>query len=331
MNLISRLPSGPAAGRWISILTVAAGALFGPRAARACSTQAPPPALETLPADGAVEVPTDVRPTVNAFAAGIYSLTDQAPTFELVDPAGHVVALTPGDGFTWDLELSPAEALTPNTRYQLNGHWAVGAAMTPVDKSVSFTTGAGPLAAAPPRPQASMEHYFFSNGPGSSCDPQPTGSCVAMPDDAVVELTFVDTFKQELGSGYSKDGEHPIPYLMRGPFFINLSGRDQGTNFLCAKLRTRAANGAVSDALTLCGSDAPTFSVRSTKIACTAGGLTVDGQLAPMSPATKSVPTVSIGGGCAVAGGAPGSAGLAFGLAALVFATTRRARRSNRR
>jgi hypothetical protein len=66
-----------------------------------------------------------------------------------------------------------------------------------------------------------------------------------------VQVTYIDSFGQEVAS-LSPDGQL-IGYLQGGPFFDNLSGLDQGTNFECAKLRTRAINGSLSEPVVLCG------------------------------------------------------------------------------
>jgi hypothetical protein len=54
-----------------------------------------------------------------------------------------------------------------------------------------------------------------------------------LPADTVVASTYVDSFGQV---GFIWEP------LDRGPFFVNLSGIDQGSNFTCIQLRTRALN-----------------------------------------------------------------------------------------
>jgi hypothetical protein len=85
-----------------------------------------------------------------------------------------------------------------------------------------------------------------------------------------VEATHVDEFGQESTS----------VYLHREPWFDNLSGIDQGTNFRCVRLRARAPNGMLSDPVDLCGSDAPLVELDGgDNIGCTSAGLTQDGEV----------------------------------------------------
>jgi MYXO-CTERM domain-containing protein len=284
------------------------------RPARACS-RVVTPVLRALPADGARDVPTNTHIVVDLAAAQIVAVAVD-DWVELRDPAGNLVPTTRADGYVWDGERVPVAPLAPATTYTLHARSGT------TDLSSSFTTGSGPSTAVPAKAVAAMEHYALP-GSGDSCAPQQSGTCVAVPEDAVVELTFVDTFGTEVGSGWSADGERPKPYLQRGPFFVNLSGRDQGTNFVCARLRTRALDGTVSEPVELCGADARTFAVTSPALTCTPQGLKVDGALAATS--ARVVPTASLDDGCAVAGGpARSSPWLALGLAAALLLVVRR-------
>jgi hypothetical protein len=301
----------------IALLALAVVALAD-RPARACSYAPPAPKMRTLPADGARGVPTNTHLVVDLLAARLYEVPAHEDWLELRDATGNLVPTTRADGFAWDAERVPTAPLAPQTTYTLQ----LRSGTTTI--SSSFTTGSGPSTATPAMPLGRMEHYLLPSQE-TSCDPLPSGTCVAVPEDAVVELTFVDTFGQEQGSGWSTEGER-IPYLQRGPFFVNLSGIDQGTNFLCARLRTRALDGTVSEPVELCGADAPTFALTSRAVTCTPQGLRVDGALPVTSG--RLIPTAHAGDGCAVAGGPARSAPwLALGLAAaLLFVGRRRAR-----
>jgi len=175
------------------------------------------------------------------------------------------VAVTARRVHYWNYELVPAEALAPNTAYELTGRWLVAGAM--VTKTLRFTTGAGPLEGAPAMPDAMLEHYQLTLELFSSCDPQPSGSCLSFGDgDAMVEYAHVDEF-----------GQVHEPYLGRGSAMTNLSGIDQGTNFDCVKLRTRAMNGTYSEPQTLCRADGSLTQLTSTDLGCAPEGLTSAG------------------------------------------------------
>jgi hypothetical protein len=297
-------------------LLVGFALLLSPDAAYACLYVTPPPVLKGIPAEGDVAVPTDVRPVYDMIAAHLYDPTAQEPQFELTDASGQPVGLTMHKAFVWHVELVPDVELKPLTVYTLRGHWKQADQPANIETLiVSFTTASGPLASAPLPPTASMQHYMFKGVTLSSCDPYPTGTCTSTPADAAVRVAFIDSSGQEFG-GYSPDGQL-IGYLMVGPFFGNLSGIDQGTNFECAKLSTRASNGTLSAPVVLCGRDAPLFELGgSTSIACTSQGLTHDGQLvsqglssdgglSPNGVPLQSGLSGTDGSGCALAGDLP--------------------------
>jgi hypothetical protein len=130
------------------------------------------------------------------------------------------------------------------------------------------------------------QHYRF-HGPLSSCDPQNTGSCVAFAQGPVV-ANFIDEFGQE----------HE-PYLWQKPVLSNLSGIDQGTNFLCMNLRSRAPDGTLSSPISLCTDDGPLLELSgSSQIRCSAAGLT---QGDPLPPETNSESESESESGCALA------------------------------
>jgi hypothetical protein len=291
----------------LSAAVVCAGLTSVDRA-RACSIAQPPPALVGSPADGEIGVPTDVRPVFEMMNAQLYDLAGQAPVFELTSASGQTVAVSLRASFTWSFELVPETELQPLTLYTLHGRWLPQGSATEATASLSFTTGSGPLSGSVASLQASMEHYVFAIGSLSSCDPPRTGTCVSIPAGVAVKLTHIDSYGQEIGSGYSPEGE-PIGLLARTPFFINLSGVEQGTNFECAKLSVRSANGSVGEPVVLCGLDAPTYQLRgSTVIGCTPEGLTHDGRLASANEQRVPTPALSRGGGCALAGEPPAGA-----------------------
>ena len=233
--------------------------------AGACSYALPPPELVGYPKDGDAQVPIDVVPFFDTFAAGILSSSSGPVAFSLRSSTGTVVEVAPTEGYHWTFELTPQTELEPNTTYTLEATLPVPTGQ-PVIRSLTFTTS-GQRAAAPAKPDgAFIQHYRF-NGAMSSCDPQRTGSCVAFTEGPLV-ANFVDEFGQE------HEG-----YLWQEPVLSNLSGIDQGTNFRCVNLRSRAANGALSSPVSLCSADGPLFELSgSAKIGCSARGLTQAGQ-----------------------------------------------------
>lgn len=293
---------------------LAAASLLGARPARACSIVRPPAALQGYPADGDTDVPTDVRPVFDSFVAWLDDFNQQAPTFQLTSTGGQMVAVTARASFVGGFELIPEAELEPLTAYTLTGQWVsvFGSPAMAISVSVSFTTGAGPLADSPPPVLASMQHYVFDTAPASTCGPLRTGTCVSLPAGVLVKATYIDEFGQERG-GYLPDGEL-VGYLRQGPFFTNLSRVEQGTNFECVKLSARAANGTFGAPLVLCGSDAPTYGLRgSTVIGCSPDGLTHDGRLVSQSssPDERVIPGDG-GGGCSLGGNQTDSARAAW-------------------
>jgi MYXO-CTERM domain-containing protein len=236
--------------------------------ASACSMPWPPPALDGYPADGATGVPTDVVPVYESIQLGDPALGGPIP-FVLRDAQGTQIPLVMSAPYTWYVALTPRTELEPNTTYTLEA--SVTSRGTPtsiVVVTASFTTGDGPASSPEPTNGALLEH-FTAHGAVSSCDATPQGTCVALPPEAFVTASFVDEFGQE----------HP-PDLYRGPTFTNLSGVNQGTNFRCVRLRSRAPNGAESAPVELCGDGAPFYDYdgSSNAVACTPAGLTFGGK-----------------------------------------------------
>jgi hypothetical protein len=305
---------------------------IAPGRVEACSRQLVP-ALVGSPADGDVGVPTDVVPVYDRTAAGLEG--DPTARFELAGDNGEVIALTRRNKHVWGFELVPASALAPNTRYTLRGSWQSPFVSTgPVELALSFTTGSGPTVAPPDPPVAAIQHYDFRGLGNSSCDPQPTGSCLSLPQNTMVQAIVIDDFGQENGRFDEATGAYVIDgYLFRGSFMFNLSGLDQGTNFVCVKLQARGANGSLSQPTVVCGGDGPIYRVDTPNIDCTAQGLTTNG--IPVS--NRSGGAAPAAAGCSVArqgesegegqGQDPATAGLlAAALAALLLAVrTRRA------
>jgi hypothetical protein len=241
--------------------------------------------LVGLPAAGERDVPTDV---VFVFASDNANLFDEedisSAMFELTSPSGTSVRLTPRVEFLRHFELVPETELEPSTEYTLRATLPAQARLEPsVAVSLSFTTGEGPLSVPPAPPDARMQHYHSTDTLISSCDLGTDGSCIFFPSTTAVVLSYTD----------SPDTR----YLVFGSWDANLSGVNQASSFACVTLRTRAADGTMSDPIELCRDDAETFDVPDlTGLACTENGLAING-----------VPLGGSGGGGAT-GGSGGTA-----------------------
>lgn len=290
------------------------------RPAKACSTALPPASLLGYPEDGAVEVPTDVIPSYDRVFGRLGSVDPGTTSIQLVGDNGDTVAATARFTYVWNFEIVPERSLTPLTRYTLQGHWIGGppSPVTPVDISIAFTTGGGPVSVPPAAPMAQMQHYQIKGVSLTSCDPFPAGTCVAVPAATAVQATHVDDLGQE----------DQYVYLYNQSFMTNLSGIDQGTPFVCVRLRTRAANGSLSEPVELCGKDARSFEVHTAKVGCSSEGLTADGH----AVSSVALSDAHLAAGCAVGGegtGASASAVTAW-FVLLSLAVARAAARARR-
>ncbi len=289
--------------------TAATSLLSLPNTAEACSWTAPPQALVGYPSDGDV-VPVDVVPYYDMNRARL--VDDAALTstqFVLHAADGSAVSVTAKHEYAWSFELVFGTELRPNTEYSLVTTIPPSPLGAEYEQTIRFKTGAG-KAPAPQKPAgAYLQHYRLSNEvPLSTCDVQRVGTCLALPAGASIALTFVDDFAQE----WHRD-------LALTPRFTNLSGVGQQTPFRCARLRTRAANGALSEAVTLCGADTPIASLSgSAKLVCTSEGITQDGR--PIEPRTSCSVR-------AVGAPVPGTTWLTLVLGALAVCFARRVRK----
>jgi hypothetical protein len=176
------------------------------------------------------------------------------------------------------LELTPERRLDPNTAYTVRASWTSAAQESMVVTS-SFMTGEGPEASVPTPPIASVQTYDLGANL-NSCGSLKSGTCVSFPAGVVVQWTGIDQFGQDGPAG-----------LSHHPFFTDLADHGpQAINVSCLKLRTRSANGTLSDVTTLCASDGPHFQLPSGSpiVSCTPTGLVQDGMVvthdAPLPP-----------------------------------------------
>jgi hypothetical protein len=233
-----------------------------PQGAQACLHPAPEPDFTWgEPADNATDVPTDVIPHYRMpfFADGIEG--DVPGTFTLRTTSSVEVAIVARRAQEYVYELVPAERLDPSTTYVLTGRWTMNGMA--IEKTIQFTTGAGPLEGSPAKPDATIEHYEVVGTSGTSCDPSATGSCVPLGDpELTVEFRHIDQF-----------GQMGEPYLARGSVSLDLSGIGQDTGYRCVSLRSRAMNGTYSEPQVLCGDDGPVTQLGAFDVECTSTGL----------------------------------------------------------
>jgi hypothetical protein len=242
-----------------SVALVASFALARP--ALACSYPQPPPELRGAPSDGQQNVPTDVVPV---FDMSRLALGEDPVTFSLRTAAGDEVGFSVADVANWQRELRPRAALEPNTDYIIEAHASYGGA--PVTVSLAFATGAGPLAEAPHPPSVLLQHYEFAPDVAwSDCD-MPRGTCVAVGEGALYELSHDGGVAPE------------APYLINGPFATDFSGID---GIRCLSLRLRALNGTYSEPTRICLDSASSYVLAGdTSMTCTNLGIVHGGVLA---------------------------------------------------
>jgi hypothetical protein len=240
-------------GRWQAIgcaSIVALSLALSPKRSRACVTPAPPNAWVGYPTHGLTEVPTDVVLYYNLFRSGLGEAS--LGSFQLTSESGDVVALTAKQTYGWSFELFAGRQLEPQTTYTLT------LAESSLDPLV-FTTGDGPVVATPEPPQASLTHYKLQ-GLLTSCDPQPTGTCVGVAAGLPVvarELGVVGNVETTL-------------HLYTDSWRTDLTGENGLT---CVRLWSRAPNGSLSASVDLCGDEAPQVELEPRELACTATGI----------------------------------------------------------
>jgi hypothetical protein len=274
--------------------------------AAACTIQGPPLSLSGYPEDGAVGVPTDVLPLYDTTRLGYPDPVSGSPAeFRLLGADGVEIPIVMSSPYTGNISFTPEAELAPNSAYTFEATAYAHSAAAPTLLLATFTTGDGRAASPSVVEGAFMDHFLvdLAGRPYSSCGVPLSGTCVVVPPGSFVSAVFVDEFGQEQD-----------PYLYREPFFANLSGIEQGTSFICVRLRTRAPNGAESDPIELCGEDAPLldYTGSNTDVKCTATGVAFE---PPPTAGGPDHPSSNESGGCAVSSRSPrqGAAWLALG------------------
>ncbi|HKY35413.1 MAG TPA: hypothetical protein VJN18_05705 [Polyangiaceae bacterium] len=311
--------------RWVWSFGVLFGTVwFVPRSANACSILTPPPELDGYPSEGATDVPTDVIPFYNTWSLQLPDTLPSSVRFESSD--GDIVEATAQKTHEDAISLFPETALEPLTSYTLTvvKPSVPSSGIVAQGLSLEFTTGAGPVELTPEPPAAWLQHYRFGEQSFTSCSPQRAGTCVALDLELPVQAEYIDEIGQALWT-----------HLIRGPWFTNLSGIDQGANIAFVRLRLRAANGTYSEPVNLSGEGVPLVTLHgSENIACTPAGITQDDVLVGTQVDDTQVddPDATVGGNSAACSfAAPRNESRSAGLVALgLLALTARFQRRRR-
>ncbi|HMJ16186.1 MAG TPA: Ig-like domain-containing protein [Polyangiaceae bacterium] len=287
---------------------LAAASFFPTRSAQACSQPAPPVELIGYPADGATQVPTDVRPIYDTIRANTLQASALASaTFEIRSSNGTVIPATAAlSPYAWHFELTPQQPLAANTSYALVATLPARDGGT-VKDSVTFTSGSAP--AAPPRAPHDLflQNYHYS-GPVNSCGPIQRATCVAVPAGQFVVMAPPPPFA---GTTYLLREAELTSVFTASSTNLPPSG--------CLTFRTRAPNGSLSEPVLRCAEASPHFELSgSAQIGCTPEGLTQDGR--PVAP----------GRACSISHSST-SSGAAWFAAALAFIGAFRAKRRSKR
>lgn len=275
-----------------AVILMCCGLLTLSRPVQACLYALDPNSLvKTLPSHGEDAVPTDVAILVET--SNVLG-SDAAPPegfLALRDEAGELVPGSVERVAAWHVQLRPTSPLAPNSTYQLDIRVSAVDG-SPLERTVSFTTGAGPVEVDSSPPTGVMQHWrFAADVELSSCDPGRVGTCVAVHGEELVEATFV-TQDGMTASSYV--------YLYQGSFTGNFTPGEQAD---CVQLRRRFMNATYGEPTVLCGEDAPMLELTgSADLSCTADGIVHEGTLAS-SPSGDSAGPPQAAAGCRVSRG----------------------------
>lgn len=302
-----------------AVLSVALGLLFYPSSAEACTTtlSEDETSVRTLPANGAEDVPTDVALLVDVsqIRSALVQPFDDFAT--LRTSTGATLAVEAKPLSSRYVEVKPLQPLAPNTAYELDLRVQGTSEEEPELSTMTFTTGAGPEQLTDVPLNASLQHYVFSDDVQlSTCDRPRSGTCVVLPDDVLVTVTYFkrgQSTNEEQASLDSDDniwGE-PVTSIATGSFGSEL-GFDYSSDWACVRLQHRRANGSHGEPVVLCGSDAPTFELfDNSSLECTSQGIEHSGKMERKTPGCAVSP-ISVG-----SDSRPGAVATALLLAAL--------------
>jgi hypothetical protein len=207
-----------------------------PTFANACSCAPSIDIWQSVPEDGAENVPTDVVPWI---ASGGELL--------LLDAEGQVVPTTlrysyPLVGCDRHQELVPAGPLEPNTQYTISsgaGDAGVGAPDAGT-RTMSFTTGGGPLGGEPPAGPALQAAFFDANEYMNTCIGDRYQGCLKTDYDGLLDVRVLI------------DGEettHTLAPVRQARNF--LLGYEAGSE-ACVQVRARDVAGRFSETQQVC-------------------------------------------------------------------------------
>lgn len=230
---------------------------FAARDAHACPNAAPEIKLDGVPADGDVDVPTDVIPYYAILDR--VDASDALARFTITAKDGTVMLARFRVADETHYELAPDDPLQANTKYVLRAEFVATSFFNMAGSAeVHFTTGDGPVETPPEPPRARLIHYNLDRA--SDCLPS-FGTCVSIGDDRTVVVMSVADEKDMLGIVGG-----------RGSFFSPI---DLPPTFLrCAQIRARALNGTLSEPIMLCGSTVVSLEFHDTdRLECSSEGL----------------------------------------------------------
>jgi hypothetical protein len=287
--------------RFLLASAAAFGALKGSRPALACGRQ--PPILRGQPRSGNTAVPTDVIPFYDEYAAWLDASRLSAAHFVLTSSTGEVIHTTPTHRQVSIFELTPERPLAPLTRYTLQASWVVLPTQTVpvanIERSIVFTSGAGPHGKMPAAPIAGLQHYVVQEIDGTLLN---AGTCIFYQSDLPIEATFFASGRDEASQS--------DPHLYMGPFYEDLSGVMPHSVYDCVRLRLRAPAGNLSDATVLCRDDGPLLTLTvNDLLPCTSRGLrppTDAGSELDATSDRSAVPSPDDGPGSAASCSIPG-------------------------
>lgn len=204
--------------------------------AEACSCGGGPYLGESLPADGAKGVPTNVVPWLD-MAGNVHLLDDK----QVEVPTKLKAVFNPVAGCSQLAEVVPEVELEPNTTYTIivesdeDGDGNI--------ESFSFTTGDGPLEATD-LPVPPLEAGFFNaQNYTNSCVYSQIQSCVAGDYEGLLELKTLED---------GKETRHYVDLFQGG--IIAHGGLETGTKEFCVEVRARDLAGRRSKAASFCTS-----------------------------------------------------------------------------
>lgn len=274
------------------------------------------------PANGAVDVPTDVIPWVSGSNCGIVG--------RLLDASGAEVPTDPrsleGDEQTHDTaaEFVPRAALSPGTHYALEVH--VGSTSSRTVR-IEFTTGSGVLGGAAPDAPTVIGEVATRTGATTSCGDHAV-TCVSSREGGTLEVgrrdatgAFVGILMFDATSLSANDG-----------YWLG----EQATSSFCIAVRRRDLAGRRSPSVDLCSDSVAHYSVPGDgflPITCANGLVLVNSERrAPDAPGSSSDGgTTGRAGGCSAAPrGARPAPVWAAGLGLLLVLAQRRATRGGR-